>query len=166
LSARPKGRHANEAAGNIENGASFFFAGKAKIELDALINQATVPAVPFGPEDIDNSKARACAASSVRSNRDSDGARSDVACFKRKRRSRRRKTQDRDVGSRIATGDLGSDDRTACRQDFKFVAPGQRLLRGDDDIGPPHDTGKPAPACQGYRRNDRSCGVNPRGQGV
>ena len=52
LSARSESRHANEAAGNIENGATLFLAGKAKIELDALVNQATTPAVPFGPEDM------------------------------------------------------------------------------------------------------------------
>src|SRR5262245_66013146 len=103
--------------------------------------QATVPAAPCGAEAIDHSNARTCAASSVRSNRDRDRARSGVTFFKRERSSWRGKTQDRDVGSTIATGDLGSGERTTRGRNFKFIAPRERLLRGDDDIGPPPDTG-------------------------
>jgi hypothetical protein len=124
LSARSESRNANEAAANIENGAALFLAGKPNIELDAPINQATVPAVPFGPKDIDDAKARACAAVSVRSNRDRDRARSGVARVKRKRDHRRGKTQDRDVSGRIAASDLGPGDGAICCHDFKLVAVG------------------------------------------
>jgi hypothetical protein len=74
LAARPKGRHAEAAAGSVENGSALLTASKTKIQHDAPVNEAAAGAVPFGAGKIDEPQPCARAARSICTDREGNRA--------------------------------------------------------------------------------------------
>src|SRR5207237_10662845 len=102
----------------------------------------------------------------VASDRNRNRPASRLALGERHRGNRRREAQKRDIGGWITSSSFGSNDRAARRNDFKFVTRRQRLLGGDDNVGPPDDAGNVPLVRKTDGDNNRFCRFDASSQGV
>src|SRR5437016_3402907 len=138
LAARTEGRHAQTAAGGVENGSTLLAAGKADVEHDAPVDQAAAAGVPLGPSEIDEPEPRAGATTAVGADHKRNRAGMRLARDYRWRGKRRCQPQHSDIGRGIAAGDFRGQRRAARCDQLKLIFSGQRLLGGNDGIGLPH----------------------------